>query len=351
MSDGIRVLVADDSPTARRFLCDLLSAHPGLTVVGEAEDGERAVRLTARLRPSIVVMDAVMPVLDGFEATARIMADTPTPVLVVTAALDPNDVALALRSIEVGALAVVPKPVWPTSEADRRRNTAFARRVVTLSGVSVIRRRTVGDPQVESHAARIERPRGRQVDIVAMAASTGGPQSIHRILQRLPARLPVPVLIVQHIAEGFVDGFVRWLDGSTPLDIKVAEHGERLRASTVYVAPDGRHLTVGPKGSVHLTDGAPVEGFRPAADVLFESVAAVYGPAGVGVVLSGLGQDGLAGVLSIHAAGGCVLSQDETTSAVFSMPGAVVAAGIADVVAAPEDLAASIVHLTGIGTP
>lgn len=354
MNEGIRVIVADDSPTARRYLVDLLNGHPGVTVVGEAADGQEAVELTAQRRPSIVVMDAVMPQLDGFAATERIMTDTPTPVLVVTAALDPRDVALAMRSVEVGALAVAPKPVWPRSANDRRQADAFARKVVTLSGVRVIRRRVTAARRQDRRAvvspAR-ERMAARQVDLIAIAASTGGPQALHRLLRHVPAPLPVPVLIVQHIAEGFVNGFARWLADSTAHDVKVAVDGERLHASVVYVAPDGYHLTVASNGSVELTDGPRVEGFRPAANVLFESVATVHGEAGVGVVLSGLGEDGLAGLFSVHATGGCVLAQDESSSVVSSMPAAVIRAGIADSVGPPEDLASCIVELCGGEAP
>lgn len=351
MSGPVRVLVADDSPTSRAFLSHILSQHPGIVVVGQARDGVEAVELTARLQPSIVVMDAVMPGMDGFEATARIMTDRPTPVVVVTAALDPKDVALALRSIEVGALAVLPKPTGVEHDGARREADGFARKVVTLASVRVIRRYrgAYTDPHRPSSggtaAARTTATPQSDIEVVAVAASTGGPRVVHELLGALPADLPVPVLLVQHIAEGFIEGFVRWLDDGTDLTVQLAVDPGPLRPGTVYVAPEDRHLRIDQKRWVRLDDGPPIGQFRPAATALFESVAQVYRDRGLGVILSGLGDDGLAGLLTLHASGGIVLAQDEASCAVFGMPGVVVAAGIADTVAPVNVLTERIVEL------
>lgn len=348
MSTTIRVLVVDDSPTARAYLVEVLGSYPGVTVVGEAADGKEAVEATAELQPSVVVMDAVMPVMDGFEATERIMIETPTPVVMTTAALDPDDVALALRSVEVGALAVLPKPTWDASGPDPRAANVFARKVVALSGVGVIRRyrESTSSRPIPERAALPD----STIHIVGVAASTGGPRALHDLLAKLPDGLAAPVLIVQHIAEGFVDGLVRWLDAATALQVKVAERGEPLTAGQVYLAPDDHHLRVAPLGRVHLDSDPPIGGFRPAATALFESLAGLYGTSAAGVILSGLGDDGLAGLLGLRAAGGTVLAQDEETAAVFGMPGVVVAAGIAHVVGSVDTLAAAIAELTTRGT-
>lgn len=349
MSSPVRVLIADDSPTARRFLADILSRHPGVSVVGEAADGHQAVKLTAELRPSVVVMDAIMPRLDGFAATERIMTEVPTPVVVVTAALDPAHVATALRSVEVGAVAVLPKPTSSTVDPNGRDSTAFARRIVALSAVSVIRRRYRRPDTTAPVTPGLAAAMGPRVRIVGIAASTGGPRVLHDLLASLPADLPAPVLVVQHIAEGFVEGFARWLDSATGLLVALARDGERLAAGRVYVAPEGRHLRATAGGTVQLGDDPPIEGFRPAATVLFESLAAGYGTGAAGVVLSGLGEDGLAGLLSLRGAGGSVLAQDEDTSAIFGMPGVVVAAGIADTVGPAPVLAERLIQLAGQG--
>jgi len=352
VTDPVRVLVADDSPTSRAFLSGVLSAHPGLVVVGEARNGVEAVALTAQLRPTIVVMDAVMPGMDGLAATARIMTEHPTPVVIVTAALDPEDVALALRCLEVGALALLPKPTGGTDDTARREVAGFARKVVTLASVRVIRRhrlpstgldRPVVSPETTAFPVAGSRS---DIEVVGVAASTGGPRVVHDLLCALPPDLRVPILVVQHIAEGFIEGFVRWLDGATELKVQVASDGAPLQPGAVYVAPEDRHLRITPRRRVLLDDGPPVGGFRPSATVLFESIAEIYAETGSGVILSGLGDDGLAGLLSLHASGGVVLAQDEATCAVFGMPGVVVAAGIAHAVSPVDVLARHLVHLT-----
>lgn len=345
MSAPVRVLVADDSQTARRFLVEILSAHPGMVVVGEAADGAEAVELTRRLSPSVVVMDAVMPKLDGFEATAQIMTEVPTPVVVVTAALDPDHVATALRTVEVGALAVLPKPVWSDVAVTGQQATSFARRIASLSAVSVIRRYR-RPPTSAPPLTPLPTDEWSAVRIVGVAASTGGPQALYQLLARLPGDLPVPVVVVQHIADGFVAGFARWLDGATPLEVVLAADGDPLLAGRIYVAPEDRHLRTSADGKATLGDDAPIGGFRPAATALFESLGATYGARAAGVILTGLGEDGLAGLISLRGAGGTVLAQDESSSVVFGMPGVVVAAGIAHTVGPVPELAARIIGLT-----
>lgn len=351
MSSQLRVLVADDSPTSREHLVRVLSRHPGLTVVGAAHDGLEAVAMTLRLRPSVVVMDVVMPELDGFEATARIMTEHPTPVVVVTSALDPADVALALRSVEVGALTVLPKPTGGAGDDVRRGEDAFAQKVAALAQVGVIRRyrrppatKAAAAPAAEAVGV-VDGPRGGR-DLVAVAASTGGPRAVHDLLAVLPVSLPVPILVVQHIADGFIEGYAQWLGTGTDLTVQIATHGHVPRPGTVYVAAEGRHLCLDGERRLVLDEGPPVGGFRPAATRLFESAAATHGSGAVGVILTGLGSDGLDGLTRLHDAGGVVLAQDEASSAVFGMPGVVVAAGLADAVAPPEVLAQHIIRLT-----
>lgn len=332
----VRVIVAEDSSTSRALLVELLASDPDVEVVAEAADGERAIELTATLRPSIVVMDIDMPVLDGFEATKRIMAETPTPIVIVTSHHNPHDVELSLQAVRLGALNVLPKPVGPGSSSFEREADRFVAVVKALSDVKVVRRRrpsTVpGDRLL---------PSGR-LDVVGVAASTGGPAALYQLLAELPADIDVPILVVQHIAEGFLPGLVSWLGRGTPLPVTIARHDEVLRRGTVYVAPDGYHLEVGRDGKVMLTSAPPLGGFRPSATKLFESLAQHFGVGVVAVVLTGMGVDGLEGARAVRLAGGRVLAQDEDTSAVFGMPRAVVTAGLAHVVAPVEALAARI---------
>lgn len=345
----IRVLIVDDSSTARAFLGDLCGADPDMLVVGQAADGEEAVRLAERLRPTLVLMDITMPTVDGYEATRRIMSQAPTRVVMVTAANDPTSVDVALRSMDAGALTVLAKPGNPADAPGEA--AAFLAKVKLLSEVGVIRRHP-RRPYVPQRSPREDKPgAGSGVAAVAVAASTGGPPALQCFLEQLGGDFPAPILIVQHIVSGFVPGLAKWLDGQVALRVTIAQQGQRLEPGTVYIAPDDYHLTVSPLHTVAL-DGSPqVGGFRPSGTALLSSVASVYGRGAVAVVLTGMGRDGLEGARAVSARGGMVLAQDEDTSVVFGMPGAVVAAGLADVVAPVNSLAKRIVQLTARGSP
>lgn len=326
MKTPLRIVVAEDSPTARRLLVEILRADPALEVVGEARDGLEAVELTQRLRPSLVTMDIQMPRMDGLDATRRIMTEVPTPVVVVSTLVE-RDIQTSMAALRAGALAVLQKPVGPESpdfdaESRRLRDTLKA-----MAEVKVVRRwpdRVAVRPSVVEPPAASTRP-----SIVAMAASTGGPAALHRILSELPADFPVPILVVQHIALGFGQGLAQWLGTASALPVKVAEDGEPLSPGHVYLAPDDRHLGVTPQRLVEVSNAAPVQGFRPSANWLFRAVTRAYGPASLAVVLTGMGQDGLDGVRALHQAGGRVLAQDEASSVVYGMPAVVVGASLA----------------------
>lgn len=329
-NEPLRILVAEDSPTARRLLVEILRTDPALTVVGEARDGVEAVELCQRLRPSLVTMDIQMPRMDGLDATRRIMTEAPTPVVVVSTLVE-RDIHTSMAALRAGALAVLQKPVGPESpdfeaESRRLRDTLKA-----MAQVKVVRRwpeRTAVPPSpMETAPTTTARP----PSVLAMAASTGGPAAMYRILTDLQGSkdVPPPILLVQHIALGFGSGLATWLGTATSLRVKVAEDGEPLIAGTVYLAPDDKHLGVTADHRAQVSGAAPIQGFRPSANWLFRSVAGAYGRASLSVVLTGMGQDGLDGIRDVHQAGGHVLAQDEATSVVYGMPGVVVGANLA----------------------
>ncbi len=345
----IRVVVAEDSRAARELLVEILRGDPGITVVGEAADGARAVEMVERMRPDLVTMDIHMPGMDGFQATREIMARVPTPILIVSSAADRSDVALSLQATRHGALMVLPKPSSPgspTFDAEARELVAM---VKALADVKLVRRRTVA-PSAPATASPAPGPRpGPRPRVVAVAASTGGPAAIQTVLSALPGDFPLPVLVVQHISPGFVGPLAEWLGGSTPLRVRVAGVGERLAAGTVYLAPDGHHLGVGAGGLVLLGDGAPVAGFRPSGSFLFQSVARAYGAAAVAVILTGMGSDGVAGLEAARKAGARVLAQDEATCVVYGMPREAVRAGVVDEVLPLEAIAGRLRALATAG--
>lgn len=341
-----RVLVVDDSPTARLLIVEILRADPALEVVGQAKDGLEALALVKKLRPDIVTMDVQMPVLDGFAATKRIMVEAPLPILITTS-LDPRVLAVSLEAIRVGALAVHAKPRDPRSPGFDEEARELVRQVKAMSQVKVVR-------HYEPNLARVTAPPNTTVvgvthtapaEVVAIAASTGGPAAIHSILSSLPADFALPILVVQHISRGFAPGFASWLDGASHTRVKLAEEGETLEPGTAYVAVDDHHLVVSRARRIHLSSAAAVSGFRPSGTVLFESVATAYGRAAVAVILTGMGRDGVDGLRAIRQGGGLILAESEQTSVVYGMPAAAVQAGLADFVLPLDQVSAALAGL------
>lgn len=340
----VRVLVVDDSRTSRVLLSGLLSTDPQIEVVGEATDGAAAVSMTAELRPSLVVMDVHMRGMDGFEATERIMATHPTPIVIVTAGHDARDVAMGVRALRAGALTILPKPSGPGAASFPAEAAHLRSLVRALADVRVVRRRSRREPD----APRSTTPalsRDRTVTAVGIAVSTGGPVALQGFLSALPRDMEAPVVVVQHIASGFVQGLAIWLASATGIAVRVAVDGERLRPGSVYLAPENRHLEMRPGGTLSVSEEPPVRGFRPSGTVLLRTLAEVHGSHAAAVVLTGMGNDGLEGARAVRDAGGLVLAQDEATCAVFGMPKAVIDTGLAEKVGSVHDLAYALAPL------
>ncbi len=310
------------SPVARRLLVHILDADPGLRVEGEAADGAEAVRLAQRLQPAVIVMDVLMPVLDGLEATRKIMQIRPTPIVLVSAGFRDQDLGRSFEALQAGALSILTKPPGPGTRSFGEQAAALTTTVKLMAEVKLVRRRAAGricpgaTPRPSPPLIGTHRP----VKVAAIAASTGGPAALATILGGLPDSTPVPILVVQHIAPGFCQGLVNWLDRGSALPVRLAGHGEPLRAGQVFVAPSHAHLGVTVAGTVVLSHDPPIGPHRPSATYLFRSVADAYPASAVGVVLTGMGDDGAAGLQALKAAGGLVLAQDERTSVVYGMP-------------------------------
>ncbi|MEK6260115.1 MAG: chemotaxis response regulator protein-glutamate methylesterase [Planctomycetota bacterium] len=343
----LRVLIVDDSPTARGLLTGILGSDPGIQIIGEAANGAEAVQRTRDLRPDLVTMDVHMPHMDGYGATKEIMIHCPTPIVIVTASLGARDVAATMRALEAGALTVLEKPVGsgsPHFEAQARQLIATVKAMADVKVVRHHRSPKLNQPIPSSASPRVS-PRTGRGRIIAIAASTGGPAALQTILSRLPTKLPVPIVVVQHISRGFVTGLASWLGTVCKLDVRVARDGEPLVPGTVYLAPEDKHLGVRGRTGIALSDESPVGGFRPAGTVLFESVAQAFGGEMVGVILTGMGEDGVQGLRAVRAAGGTVIAQDEATSIVFGMPGVAIASGLADDVLPLEAIASRLLEL------
>lgn len=348
MSNRVNVLVVDDSPLIRQLITDALQRDPDVRVVGTAEHGQEALEKALALKPHVITMDVDMPVMDGLTATERIMAEAPTPILVLTA--DPRNQApeLTHRALAVGALALRVKPALD-AEAEMLN---LAREVKLLSTVRVIRHvrgvrksgtavSSTGYPVVPTPAPFVASP----VGLVCIASSTGGPQVVQKLLADLPADFPAPLAIVQHINAAFSESLVSWLAGTSRLKVKVAADGDLLSPGTVLVAPPDAHLVVAQRGRVAVQKGVPRDGHIPSGTALLESAAKAYGRRVVGLILTGMGSDGVDGLAAIRAAGGKTLAQSQDSSVVFGMPGAAVARGVVDHVVHGDELAGALVRL------
>ncbi len=345
----IRVLVAEDSATTREYLAWLLGEEPGIEVAGTACDGAEAVEQAERLRPDLILMDINMPRLDGFQAARRIMERAPAPIVLISASTEQVEVARTFAALAAGALAVLDKPAGPGDPRAGEMAHRLRETVRLMAEVKVVRRwpRRIG--REAAAAAPRERAR-RGIRLVALGASTGGPPVVEQILKALPRDLCAPILLVQHIAPGFVAGLAGWLRQSTRHPVKLAEHGELAEPGAVYVAGDGAQLGITRHGRIVLTPGARRDGFCPSASHLFESAADAFGHAALGALLTGMGQDGAVGLRRLREAGGTTVAQDEATSVVFGMPQAAIRLGAAEQVLAPAAIARLIAAMARGGS-
>ncbi len=333
---AIRVLVVDDSPLVREMICAILTSEPDISVVGEAVDGLDAVRKVPALKPDLVTMDIEMPVMGGLAAIEKIMAEHPVPILVVTAL---TGVRTAFDAVAKGALDVIEKP-----DVGPENMKKLIGKVRLLSRVDVSSRLTAaGRRPVPATLERVNISSGSKVAAVAIAASTGGPQAIFAILSSLPATFAAPIVLAQHIAEGFTQGMVDWLAGATPLKVSVAKNGESLEPGRVYINPAEHSMRIVEGGRILLGERDPRRHYRPCCDTMLLSVAAVCRERAVGLILSGMGNDGVAGMEAIRKNGGATLAQDAQSSVVYGMNRCAVERGCIDKIlplaAIPAELA------------
>jgi two-component system, chemotaxis family, protein-glutamate methylesterase/glutaminase len=343
------VLVVDDSALARQVVCDLIEGFDEFSVIGTANDGMEALAKVHALHPDIVTLDIEMPVIDGIAALGYIMSESPRAVVMLSGVESRGAVDLTLRALEMGAVDFVRKPAGAFEQAmpamaSRLLEALRAAAVVNLRGVQGMAR----------VAAALERARisarGARA-AVAIAASTGGPRALVEVVPGFTRDLDAAVLIAQHMPRGFTAGLARRLDGLSPLAVTEATHGEAVLTNHVYIAPGGQHMSVSSDGAqarIVLDESDAVWGVRPAADPLFLSIAKHFGAACVGVVLTGMGRDGSAGLAAIRAAGGGAVVQDRGSATIYGMPQSALEAAGADVVAPLGSIAASVSELIDV---
>ncbi len=325
-----RVLIVEDSAVIRQMLEHIIGSDPRLEVVASVDSGEAALRILNRVSPDVISMDIRLPGMNGFETTQRIMAERPTPVVVISASVEDEDLKISMNALRAGALAVLEKPTGLAHQDYETVAQKICTQLFIMSQVHVVRQRfpraDLGTPRRLSPNAELVRPAAPSAApgsyrMVGLAASTGGPNAVVKLLCGLGADFPLPVLLVQHISASFLNGFVNWLGGVTPLKVVRAANGVVPAPGHVYVAPEDVHLTL-QRGRLVLVDSAPVSSQKPSATVLFESMAASLGESALGIVLTGMGDDGAKGLKAMRDAGAYTIGEDESTAVVFGMPAA-----------------------------
>ncbi len=346
-STPIRVLIVEDSLVISTLLASMLEGAPDIEVVGQATTGQEAVRQALRLRPDVITMDIRMPQMDGLEATRQIMRVQPMPIVVVSSSVYAADYNIAFNAIEAGALSVIEKPQGlGVDDYDRVRDQLLSA-IRSLAGAQLLQRRavTLSSSDIGPLTALLHTYFMRSVQVVAIAASTGGPPVLMQILQALPADFAIPIVIVQHILPAFVPGLVEWLNTRSGVRVTPASHGVRLQPGMAYLAPGDTHVTLAPDRSLALDHSEPIQGQRPSATRLFQSVARVCGASAIGVVLSGMGEDGVEGLAAMSRAGAHIIAQSEATATIFGMPKAAIDRRIVDETLGPAEIVMRLIKL------
>ncbi|MBD2097185.1 chemotaxis-specific protein-glutamate methyltransferase CheB [Trichocoleus sp. FACHB-591] len=347
----IRVFLVEDSPVSLVILQRMLSSSTDIQVVGTARNGIEALQLIPQVEPTVICTDFYMPGMDGLEFTKQIMAEYPRPILVISASVQPDNTHNIFQLLEAGAVDVFPKPGAGLATDYELVKQELITKIRVLSGVTVFTKQrrfpvTQSPSSGSIPSANYPTSPGSRIGlstgpkrVLAIGASTGGPQALQAVLRPLPASLPFPVLCVQHISEGFLQGLVNWLKAECRLQVKIAQAGEVPLAGTVYFAPERSHLELDRQGKFLCSVSPLVDGHRPSVTVTFQSVAKFYGKAAIGTLLTGMGRDGAEGMRAIAEAGGLTIAQDEKSSIVFGMPKEAIALGAAQHVLPINDIA------------
>lgn len=328
----IKVLITEDSPVVRGYLERILNQDPEIEVVGVAKNGEEAVKMTPEHKPDVITMDIHMPRMDGFEATRRIMEKHPVPIVICSASWNPEEVDKTFKSMEAGAVAALEKPRGMGHPESEKSVKELLQTIKLMSSVKVVRRWSKGkykipEPKKEEKKLVQKEVGTDDFQAVAIGASTGGPIVLRTILSGLPKEFSVPILVVQHIAQGFLSGLSDWLQKTTGLPVKIADHGEKLNAGHVYLAPDAHQMGISKSMKVELVANKPENNLCPAVSYLFRNVARTIGSRSVGVLLTGMGKDGAKELKQLKEKGAITIAQDRESSIVHGMPGEAIKLG------------------------
>ncbi len=343
----IKVLIVDDSNVFSDILTKILQSDIDIKVIGRAVNGIDAVNLAERLKPDVITMDIQMPLMSGVEATEEIMRRQPTPIVILSSYVNKKETNVCFDALKAGAVDVMEKPTKSTLLDYQEIEDELIKRVKTAAGVKVFSHLNLNKNLTESRLAipKIITARKQKTKIVVIGASTGGPVAINTILSALSPDFSVPCVVVQHIAKGFLEGFVDWLSRECSIKVKIAGSNEHLEKGVAYFPPEEQHVGFYKNGSIRLYNGLSYDGHRPSITITMKAAAEVFGSGVMGILLTGMGRDGAEGLKAIKAAGGKTIVQDEETSAVFGMPKEAIENNAADYVLPIDKIAKQIMNM------
>lgn len=343
----IKVLIVDDSNVFSDILTKILQSDIDIKVIGRAVNGIEAVNLAERLNPDVITMDIQMPLMSGAEATEEIMRRHPTPIIILSSYVNKKETKVCFDALKAGAVDVMEKPTGRTLLDYQEIEDELIKRVKIAAGVKVFSHLNLSKGLTDRRPAipMVVTAKKQKIKIIVIGASTGGPIAINTILSALPPDFSVPCVVVQHIAKGFLEGFVDWLARECRIKVKIALQNERIESGVAYFPPEDHHLGFYKNSLIRLYNDLPQDGHRPSITLIMKAAAEVYGPGVLGVLLTGMGRDGAEGLKAIKAAGGKTIAQNEETCAVFGMPKEAIENNSADHVLAIDKIAKQIMNM------
>lgn len=337
----IKVLVVDDSLTVQELMKHILTSDKDIEVIGSVNNGIEALKFLETMKPDVITMDINMPYMNGFEATQRIMETNPVPIIMITSLFDSTDVDRTFQAIQAGAVSVIEKPVSVRNQGYEQMCNNIIDKVKLMSEIKVVKRKfhTSKELKKSSEIKKIVDSEYCDKKVIAIGVSTGGPPILRKIISNLTTNLSVPILIVQHITPGFINGLVAWLRQATNIPIHIAFDGQSILPGNIYFAPDDEHMEIVYNGKISLNKQEKINGLRPTVSHLFNSVANAYGKNSIGILLSGMGRDGVEELKLLREKGAITIAQDKESSVVYGMPGEAVKINAAQYILSPEKIA------------
>lgn len=343
----IKVLVVDDSPTVQELMRHILTSDKDIDVIGSVYNGIEALKFLETIKPDVITMDINMPYMNGFEVTQRIMETNPVPIIIISSLFDSTDVERTFQAIQAGAVSVIEKPVSIRNENYKQICNNIINNVKLMSEIKVIKRKFQNRKELKKSTGvkAVTNNECCNKKIVAIGVSTGGPPILKKIISNLTTSISVPILIVQHITPGFINGLVDWLRQETDIPIHIAFDGQSVLPGNIYFAPDDHHMEIMYNGKIALNKQEKINGLRPTVSHLFNSVANAYGKNSIGILLSGMGRDGVEELKLLKEKGAVTVAQDKESSVVYGMPGEAVKINAATHVLSLEKIAELINEL------